>query len=338
MPLYQRFCTQPRWLLVLETVGTLLLIGYCDFATGWELSLFVFYAVPILVAVWCLGRTEGVLLALFSALTWWVANATVHPYRTTWGYDVATLSRLAYFVFVAIGGAALKSQREADRERIAALERTRALEGEIVRVAEEEQRRIGRDLHDGLCQFLAAINMSAKTLADDLEAEGVRKSAEAREIQELLAEGISQARGLARGLFPVQMDGAGLSVALDELVATTRRLTSLNITFSEEGDTRIPDPVVATQLYRIAQEALSNAMKHGGAKQIKIGLRRESDALLLDVRDNGRGVEPTDQHGRGFGFATMEYRARSIGGELKIDRASEGGTLVTCRVPVNATT
>src|SRR5437868_3254998 len=97
--------SQPRWLLLAEAMLGILLIGFLDYATGWELSLFVFYGLPIAMAVWYGNRRIGVTLALWSALVWWAANAADNPYHTTWGYLLASVSRLAYFTFVAIGTA-----------------------------------------------------------------------------------------------------------------------------------------------------------------------------------------------------------------------------------------
>jgi signal transduction histidine kinase len=328
------FHSQPKWALLAESLLLLLLIGLVDRQTGWELSMFAFYAVPIFMAVWFVSRSSGLLVAAVGAVVWWIANRTEHPYQTEWGYNVATVSRMVYFSFVAIGAAALKSQRDADRARIHVFERTRQLEEEIVRVSEHEQQRIGRDLHDGLCQYLAAIGLSAKSFADDLDADASPRAKEAREIVSSIKDAVAQARSLARAVFPVQMDGAGLSIALDELAATTKHLTSMNVTFKESGDTRVSNPTIATQLFRIAQEALSNSMKHSEAKHIVISLSRQNGILELDVIDNGRGFVDEPHSGRRLGLGTMNYRARSIGAELKIESAPGKGTTVKCKLPL----
>lgn len=326
------FHSQPKWAVLCEALLLLALIGLLDYRTGWELSMFVLYAVPIFIAVWFVSRPAGLVIAAIGGVVWWTANRDEHPYQTDWGYNVAMFSRLAYFSFVAIGASALKSQRDADRARIDALEHTRQLEEEIVRVTEREQQRMGRDLHDGLCQYLAAVGLSAQSFADDLAAEGSPRAAEAREIVFSLKDAVAQARSLARAVFPVQMDGAGLSISLDELAATTRHLTALNVIFEESGDTRVADPEVATQLFRIAQEALSNAMKHSEASHIVLSLHRRNGALELDIVDDGKGFTLSPSARAGLGLGTMNYRARSIGAELQIESAAGEGTRIACRI------
>lgn len=335
MTFLDAFRAQPRWAVLAEILSLSLVIGWADFSTGWELSLFVLYALPILAVVWFVDRRCGVLFAIVAASIWWSANRNEHPYQTAWGYAVATFSRLAYFLFVAIGGAALKTNRDIDRSRIAALERERQLEQEIVRVSEREQQRIGRDLHDGLCQYLAAVALATKSLADDLTKADAPHAEDAREIEKLLREAVGQSRSLARGIFPVRLDGSGLAMALDEMAATTRHLTSIDIRFEETGNTQIPDSDVGIQLYRIAQEALSNAMKHSEANRIVISLHREDGELRLVVSDNGKGfsARPSD-HG-GLGLGTMRYRAHAIGAQLDIAPGPERGTRVVCRAPID---
>lgn len=334
MSLSRMLRSQPRWLLLVEISVLLGVIGWLDCRTGWELSFFVFYAVPIFMAVWFVGRSPALGFAVAGALIWWFANRGEHPYQTPWGYWLATFSRFVYFLFVAIGGAALKAHRDADSARIAALERTRHLEQQILLASEREQQRIGRDLHDGLCQYLAALGLSAQALADTLTKANQPNAAVAREIALLLRNAVTQTRSLARGIHPVQADHAGLSIALDELAATTRQLTSINVSFEESGDTRLDDANVANQLFRIAQEALSNAMKHSEATHITFLLQRRNGSLELRVTDDGKGFVRTPSTGRGLGMETMSYRARSIGAELRIESEPGKGTAVRCCRPI----
>ena len=307
-----------------------LVVGYLDYVTSWELSLFVFYGVPIFLTVWYYDRNAGHLMAVICAATWWIANYTSHPYQTSLGYAWAAVSRFAYFVFVAVGGSALKSHRDADRARIIALERTRQLEQEIVRVGEREQQRIAQDLHDGLCQHLAAIGCVAKSLADDLDAGNVQGARDAREIESLIRDAVVQARNLSHGIAPVQIESSGLATALEELALRSDRYSSVSVTFSQDGARPVPDPVIATHLYRIAQEALANALRHSGAKHITINLDAGSDGLTLSVVDDGTGFAPESVDGDGFGLRTMTYRSSLIGARFDVKSTPGKGTTVSC--------
>ncbi len=173
----------------------------------------------------------------------------------------------------------MKSQRDEIRARMEAMTRARALEQEIVRVTEREQMRIGQDLHDGLCQNLAAIDCAAACLKSDLESRAVPEAAAAGNIQKLLQEAIVEARNLARGISPVHMDAENLPAALEDLVASANRATQAAITFAVRGQITIGDTQTAIHLYRIAQEALRNAVRHSGAGQVAVGVERRGAAL-----------------------------------------------------------
>ena len=233
---------------------------------------------------------------------------------------------------VAVASGLMKSKQEVDRARIDALERTRELEQEIVRVSEREQRRIGQDLHDGLCQHLAAIGFAAKSLADDLEKCERPETTAAQEIEALLKEAVIEARDLARGMFPVQMDAAGLSAALEGLAATTSRLTATKVVFTEIGEPHISDAATAMHLYRIAQESVANALKHGSARRVSITLEGVGDILRLRIDDDGQGFFGNPSTVGGMGMRTMAYRARLIGATLEIQERDGPGTCVWCEI------
>ncbi|MEQ1750513.1 MAG: histidine kinase, partial [Prosthecobacter sp.] len=176
-PSWQRrltlFLRSKPWLLVMLLPASLVLVmGWVDYTTEWELSLFVFYAVPIILAVWLMGDMGGITIALLCSAVWWFANQNFHPYETQIGYAWAMLSRLIFYSVVVFSVASVRKKQEADATRIQMLEERRQLERDIVTVSEHEQQRIGQDLHDGLCQQLAAIGCAARMLADDLSAQG----------------------------------------------------------------------------------------------------------------------------------------------------------------------
>lgn len=323
----------PEWSHLLGALALLAVIGMTDYGTGWELSLFVFYAVPIVWAVWKCGELPGLMLAGISAIIWWTVNYSVHPYQTNWGYIWAGICRLIYFLSVYFGAKMLQSKQAVDRARIKALEHAARLEREILWVAEHEQQRIGQDLHDGLCQHLAAIGCAAHSLADDLRSKAPAEAAVANDIEHLLKDAVTQARDLARGIFPVQMNEAGLAASLQELATSTSRLTSVSVSYEESGEVRLPNPEMAMHLYRIAQEALSNALRHACGKKVLITLLQNKDTLTLRIEDDGGGLRSGQTDSKGMGLKTMQYRARSIGGSFHTGKSQLGGLSVSCVVP-----
>jgi len=319
--------SQTKMAILAESSLLVFVIGYIDFATGYEISLFVFYALPIILAVWYADKQHGTLIALLSAIVWWWADVKAgHPYLMSWIQGWDTLVRFLFFLFVVAGVSALKSQFDL-------LERSQQLEREIIRISEREQQRIGQDLHDGLCQYLAAISCAASSLRNDLQKRSSTTEAEAAaEIAELLKQGVTQTRNLSRGLFPVQMDEAGLESALGELAMNASRLLNIECEFESPRHISIYDNMVATHLYRITQEALNNATRHGQATHVNIDLSEKDGVVALSIVDNGNGIPaPVGGKADGMGLKIMDYRARLIGGQLEIGKAPGGGTKVTCR-------
>jgi signal transduction histidine kinase len=325
----------PRWVIAVLLLSLCLLIGWLDKLSGWEWSLFIFYAIPISLAVWWGGARAGYVLAVVCAVIWWMANHEENPYQTHWGYSLALVSRFAYFCIAAACAAVIRSKQESDAARIETLEELRQLEQDIVSVSEYEQQRIGQDLHDGLCQQLAAIGCAARALADDLSARSLVEARDAENIELELQATVVEARSLARGIYPIHVDRTGLSTALNELAETTSRMTGVPIDVSEWSEVHVEDADVAMHLYRIAQEAVSNALKHSGADEVAIGLRAMGDMLELRIEDNGKGLAwPPARGASGMGLRTMRYRARALGAELEFEPRPGGGTAVVCSLKV----
>ncbi len=329
--------SQPKPVIAALALAMIVLISWLDSLTGWQISLGVFYGLPILLVVWYLGKNWAIATCGVCMLGWMISNWGGIPNFSKGAYIWASLSRLVYFIAMAIGGAAVRKQREMDAARIAALEHARALERDIVNVSEREQRRIGQDIHDGLCQVLAGIGCAASMLKDELRAKSLPEAKSAEEIEAYIQEAATEARDLARGIFPVLQDPSGLEPALEELASLTSRLHQRQVeVFFEEGIT-IPNPDVSMHLYRIAQEAVSNALKHANAKGVFIALRKTEGQLRLSVQDDGPGVPASAfASATGMGLRTMRYRASLIGAELEIGRGPEGGTLVRCDMPHGA--
>lgn len=326
---------QPKPILLLEALLLVLVIGAIDWFTGYEVTMALFYGIPIMAVIWLCGPKEGLLIAILCGITWWWADILAgHVYPRLWLAIWEPSVRFVYFGFVAIGGAALKDKQSAAQARIALLEHSQRLEHEIIEISEREQRRIGRDLHDGLCQYLAAIGCAAGGLRADLLQRGMAKEAAiAEELTELLRNSVVQTRDLARGLVPVPMDQAGLAFALEELAATVSRLQNIECRFWAEGEVKVTNPSAATHLYRIAQEAVHNATHHGRASQIRIELLAHGNRAAMNVIDNGLGISKTAHGATGLGLNIMMYRARLVGGRLVTGEPTSGGTVITCTFP-----
>ncbi len=327
---------QPKSWLLVEALIWVTIVGIVDAKTPYRFSLFVFYAVPIFVLSFHFGQRSGIAFASFCASVSWYSNLATQPFGNDMtGYGWSILNRLIAFMFVALGGASISRFREETRKRLEALEHAQKLEHEIVRVGDREQMRIGQDLHDGVCQSLAALDCATECLKVELENVGSPQAATAHQIQKLLKETTIEARNLARGLVPVAMQPDGLVTALRSLVTTTGTLRHAAIDFQSIGDVEIKDTDVAVHLYRITQEALSNAMRHANAMHVTVSVTRDDQALHIGVADDGCG-SATQPRADGMGWRTMRYRAKLIGADIKVTESPVGGTTVLCSLPMPA--
>ncbi|HEX4084844.1 MAG TPA: hypothetical protein VHY22_08035, partial [Chthoniobacteraceae bacterium] len=169
MSIAQYFRTQSRRNLMSVAILGVLIVGFFDFITGYQISFFLFYGGPILFCVWFLDRKMTTFIVLLSALVWWWADwKDGHPYFASWVQIWETICRLIFFSFIAVGGTAIKSRRDSMESVLANMRRVRELERDLVTASEREQQRIGADLHDGLCQYLAGITCVTGSLRDDL--------------------------------------------------------------------------------------------------------------------------------------------------------------------------
>ncbi len=207
------------------------------------------------------------------------------------------------------------------------------LEKEILEVSNREQRRIGHDLHDGVCQQLAATTYLIDILADQLQEKGCPESTEASRIGQLINESITQTRGIARGLFPVKLEESGLASALAELAGNTAKLFKTDCRFICPSEPPELENSIGLHLYYIAQEAVLNATKHGKASHVDVSLVQSNGSLTLTVEDDGVGIQPS-HNGRstGMGIRIMRYRARVIGGTLDLKNRPNHGTQVKCEL------
>jgi signal transduction histidine kinase len=210
------------------------------------------------------------------------------------------------------------------------VEQRRRLEIELLAAVESERQRIGQDLHDDLCQRLGAIALLVGSLAKEVSVLDEKLGEKVGKIPSLVTETIGSCRSLARGLHPVTLASAGLPAALEELAARVPGDVKFHWPHSERIDF---EPMLALHLYRIAEEAVTNAVKHAGAESITIGLAILAGRPVLEIADDGKGIGQKVKT-EGMGLRNMQYRANVIGGDLTVEPRKGGGTCVRCTLPL----
>jgi PAS domain S-box-containing protein len=204
------------------------------------------------------------------------------------------------------------------------------LERALLEASEREQRRIGQELHDSLCQHLLGAAFAAKALAGSLQNEGSRSAPQLDDLARLINDAVTQARDISRGLHPVELDSAGLMSALQELAA--RASHSIPCTFRCERSVFVTDSTAALHAYRIIQEAVATATQ-GTASKISIHLYEKDDLVCLEVFDDGKTENELTAELDGMPARIMAYRANAIGGKLDREFAPGKGTTISCCFP-----
>lgn len=207
------------------------------------------------------------------------------------------------------------------------INRRKSLEMELAAVIESERNRIGRELHDDLGQRLTGISLTAEIIAKKLKPIHTQLARQVNAIGSAAHEAMHQMRALAHGLIPVSGDKQGLMAALDNLATSTSKSSVINCTFEFDAPVEIEDESVAAHLYRIAQEALNNAIRHSSASSVEIRLDEIDGKIALSITDNGHGFDMKRNAG-GVGLSTIAHRAAVIGYGLQIITAPEKGTTI----------
>ena len=212
----------------------------------------------------------------------------------------------------------------------------RRLESELARAIEREQLRLGQELHDGLGQQLSGICYMMQALQIKLQKASPSAARELGRLGSLMQQSVDQSRDLAKGFYPVELERLGLLTALQEITGKMSQLSNIRCLVESDGDPLYPTlkGPVAIQLFRIAQEAVHNAIKHSQAKQIVIRLESIDGSIILTVKDDGVGLSTNTTAKKGMGLTIMQYRARMVDGTLDIRTAEKGGVIVTCSTPI----
>jgi signal transduction histidine kinase len=316
------------------------LVGWLDYEKGQAISFALFYVPPVAMAAWFGGRRVGLIAAFASAAALFTAGIPEGAQLSTpliycWN---ATTGLLIYSL-VALLVAALRQQRdqlqtvvEQQKARLELEIAEHALaEREIIEAGAREQRRIAYDLHDDLGQHLVGIAFKAKLLGEKLRSTHPAQAEEASTIARLANDAARQTRLIAHKL-DSDNGAIDLATALPKLAAAVEENCRVRVSVNTSACSVPTSAQVAVQVYRIAQEAVRNAIEHGRADKVEIYLVSHQEHIVLTVSDNGSGFNP-NVAGQGLGFRTMGSRAHSVGGSCEVESRARGTTLI-CRVPI----
>jgi len=337
------FKSQKKFTAALLCLIGIFIIGDIDYLTGYQISLLVFYILPVGIATIYVGPVFAILLAILSIVIsictdFWAGM----PYSETpilvWNVSIV----LSVFIIVigllhALSRILLRLEASVEQRTQALLsemsERGR-LEREIIDLSEQERRRFGQELHDTVCQELASVAIAAQMLERKLLATEHDETALAREMAYMAAHALETTRRVARGFFTAGFDDAGLAEALRETARHTEEQSGISCVIHWQENLMITNEDIVIHLFRIAQEAIHNVVKHAPASHIKVSLERKEKMLQLMIEDDGHGLSLPNGRERGLGLRIMAYRARLIGGEFKTEHPANGGTRVVCLVPI----
>lgn len=334
----QRFSQET---LTLLTLGMALAIGFADYVADPNISFATIYLIPIAIAAWLLNGWFAFALSVISVALWVAGDIAADAYSNMvvplWN---GFLRVIFYMVVVGLLTELRKSHANLEsraREKALALTAEIAarenLESELLRIIEREQRRFGQDIHDSLCQHLTATALAGQALTERLDHRDNPEAQRAARVVELVELGIELARDLAKGLNPIEMRAYGLMQGLEQFAVATSQLFGVVCRFECSYPVPFADGDTATHVYRIAQEAVSNAIKHGKARNIVIRLETSENEKILNVIDDGTGFRLPRGNTSGMGLRIMNYRARVTGGHLEVIQEPGSGTRIVCHVP-----
>ena len=329
------------------TLASLLLamtciVGALDYAVGTNATFVSLYLIPMGISAWFLGLPFAYIFASLSTVFWVAGDvgAGVQPENSTLAWNL--VSRFAVFIAVSHLVRALRRlhddvddlAKKRAAQLVSEIEARQRLEEELVHISEREQRRVGHDIHDSLCQHFTGTALAGQVLVQTLKAQKSASADSAARVVELIEDGITLSRNVARGLNSVGRSGDGLMEALEDFAMSTNELFKISCRFECPLPVLINDIHAAEHLYRIAQEAVGNAIKHGRAKNIEIRLEASKAGKRLRIIDDGAGRPPFSANGKGMGLRIMSYRADRIGATFSIRRREPMGTIVNCYLPL----
>lgn len=326
-------------------------IGLIDYWADYHLQFTVLYVLPIGLATVYVNRSYAMFLAVLSIV---ISNGGDMlggaPSQGTaiqlWNDGIVLCLFLIVISLLNALHQTLLGLEATVVERTQALRREmeerERLEHEILDLSERERRSFGQELHDAVCQELAGTAIAGQMLTQKLQAKGSEDAGDAGEITEMIFRSLNKARKVARGFFTAGFDAPGLADALREMVAHAEEQSGMRCEFTWQESLFISDEDVVMHVFRIAQEAIQNALKHSGATRLRVSLESANETVQLTIEDNGKGLSDSDNSRKGLGLRIMAYRAELVGGRLKLEKSPGGGTRIVClvpleKMPVNAT-
>ena len=256
-------------------------------------------------------------------------------------YDVLKRDKFWFTLLLAMSGNILILMVESSilyvasiKAKEVALERASRAEQRIISISEDTQQRIGRELHDDLGQLLTGVAFMSEVLFQKLTNQGQAEAKQAAMITAYINEAISKTRILARGLYPVELKEADLPAMLQNLAKNTEAIYPVKCQFICECEHTIDDSLAVINLFRIAQEAVNNAIKHGNPANISLKLVSLPTGITLEISDDGSGINQTANTEAGLGLRSIQYRASLLGGSMQISALPKGGTRLTVSLPV----
>jgi signal transduction histidine kinase len=220
----------------------------------------------------------------------------------------------------------------------------RELERKLLEISERERRFIGRELHDGLCQQVVGVMCMFEAVRHRLVSHSSDQEKEIRMMRDYLQDAVHQIRTLSRGLCPMALEPRAVGAAMATLAAQTTVLYKIDCQFDGSNEISVEDTDAALHLFRIAQEAIQNAIRHGGARKIRIALKINTSDLELIIENDGRpidktrqatGTKPSHEAGSGLGLKLIDYRVDLLGGSWQIaNKAADAGVYLSIKAPV----
>jgi signal transduction histidine kinase len=338
----KRLETWPKQVVVLVCIVFVTLVGFVDYLTGYETFFFTFYLLAIFLATWRTGAGFGALISALSVTAWVSANIAAGARYSNYFIPVwnAAIMFAIYLIVVFLLASLKKIHAELEervRLRTAALtremqERMR-LQKELLETTDREQRRIGRALHDGLCQHLTGTALAGHLLGQKLADKSPAETAEASRLVQLIEEAIELTRDLSHQLDPVELKTGKLTDHFADLAADVSNRFKVACQFEGRLPRPLDDVAVATHLFRIAQAAVRNAVKQGRATRVNIGLDAAADEIVLTITDDRDGPLETLQNDAEL--RAMAYRADLIGAKFNREPLAAKGARVTCVLPAS---